>query len=81
VRKRLESILAALPPAEPHDSPPAALRGEPLRTVRAIQVLEWIGTPEARAVLRSLAGGEPSAQETRHARVSLERLDRRPDTP
>jgi WD40 repeat protein len=81
VRKRLESILAALPPAGPQDGPPDALLGEPLRTVRAIQVLEWIGTPEARAVLRSLAGGESSAQETRHAKVSLELLDRRPVTP
>ncbi len=46
---------------------------EVLRTLRAIQTLETIGSPEARAVLRQLAGGAPAARETREAQRALER--------
>ncbi len=74
MQRRLKAILAALPPMRPQDRQPDVLLGEPLRTVRAIQVLEWIGTPEAREVLQSLARGAPTAQETQHAKVSLQRL-------
>jgi hypothetical protein len=49
--------------------------GAPLRTWRAIQVLETIATPEARAVLRTLAAGAPSSS-TRQARAALGRLDK-----
>ncbi len=50
------------------------LSPETLRTIRAITVLEQIGTPEAKAVLETLARGAPGARETEEARASLERL-------
>jgi hypothetical protein len=55
--------------------------GELLRGVRAVEVLERIGTAEARAVLLTLAGGAPGRL-TREAQAALERLRRRlGDTP
>jgi RNA polymerase sigma factor (sigma-70 family) len=71
VRKRLEAILAA---------PLALPTGATLRTLRAIQVLEQIGTPEAQRVLTALAGGAPEARPTREARAALDRLARRSDS-
>ena len=50
---------------------------ETLRTIRAIMVLERIGTAEAQAVLETLAGGAPGARETAEAKASLERLAQR----
>jgi hypothetical protein len=43
------------------------------RAVRAIVLLEQIGTPEAVAILKAMAGGHPEAQPTR---VAVEALDR-----
>ncbi len=54
---------------------------EQLRPIRAVEVLEEVGTPEAKDVLRTLAKGAPGAALTREARASLRRLERRPDTP
>lgn len=68
VRKRVEALLAQV-----DDSLPA---GERLRTVRALEVLERIGTAEARTQLRGLAGGAAEASLTREARAALERLAR-----
>jgi hypothetical protein len=48
-----------------------------LRTLRAIQALERIGTTEARHVLRQLTSGARAARETREANKALERLARR----
>jgi len=71
-RKRLEELL----------SKPKVLRsGEELRGVRAVEVLEHIGTPGAREVLESLVKGAPAARQTREAKTSLERLDKRKATP
>ncbi len=67
--RRLERIL--------HSLTPPALAGEPLRCFRAIEVLERIATPEARAVLRHLALGLPEALLTRAAGEARERLDAR----
>jgi RNA polymerase sigma factor (sigma-70 family) len=50
---------------------------EHLRALRAVEVLERIGTPEARQVLDGLAAGAPEARLTREARESLERLTAR----
>jgi hypothetical protein len=56
----------------------AALSGDRLREVRALEVLEGLGTPAARKLLEELAGGAPDAALTREAKVSLERLTKRP---
>jgi hypothetical protein len=50
---------------------------ETLREVRAVEVLERIRTPEARAVLEGLAQGAPAARLTREAQASLNRLPRK----
>jgi HEAT repeat protein len=65
VRRRLEGLLAA-----PHRVP----TGEVRRVLRAIWVLERIGTDEARQVLQRLASGALAPQ-TRAAREALERLE------
>jgi hypothetical protein len=43
---------------------------------RAVLTLEWIGTPAARALLRNLADGVPSARLTVEARAAVQRLER-----
>ncbi len=50
---------------------------ERLRALRAIEVLENIGTSEAKRTLQRLADGAPEAQQTREARASLERFGKR----
>ena len=67
-RQRLEQMLSQLP----------RLSGESLRDLRAIEVLERLDTPEARALLEELAKGDPDARLTHDAKASLERLRRRP---
>jgi dipeptidyl aminopeptidase/acylaminoacyl peptidase len=64
-RRRIETILAS-----PRPVPCAAT----LRALRAIRVLEAIGTPEARQLLRNLAGGAAAARQTREAKAALQRL-------
>jgi WD40 repeat protein len=49
---------------------------ERLRAVRAVELLERIGTREAQQVLEALAAGAPAARLTREARAALERLSR-----
>jgi hypothetical protein len=44
------------------------------RAVRAIVLLEHIGTPGAVAILKDMATGHPDAQPTKVARDCLERL-------
>ncbi|HKB02356.1 MAG TPA: PQQ-binding-like beta-propeller repeat protein [Gemmataceae bacterium] len=63
-RTRLEGLLAKLEPMTP----------EKLRLVRACEVLEGIGTPEARDLLATWAKGPPGALLTREAADSLSRL-------
>ncbi len=57
-RRRIEELLVAAPP------PPTP---EELRQLRALIVLERIGTPEARRLLEEVAKGPPSARLTRQA--------------
>jgi hypothetical protein len=45
---------------------------------RALEVLERIGSPDARRLLNTLAGGVPEARLTQEAKASLERLAKRP---
>jgi RNA polymerase sigma factor (sigma-70 family) len=52
-------------------------RGEPLRTWRALSVLERAGTSDARGLLRTLAGGAPDAWLTTQAAAALDRLAER----
>ncbi|HEY7312523.1 MAG TPA: hypothetical protein VH643_24375 [Gemmataceae bacterium] len=65
VRNRVQAIQTSL-----HGAPPAPT----LRTLRAIRALERFGTPEARHILRKLAGGAAEARATREAKKALDRL-------
>jgi hypothetical protein len=51
------------------ESPPVAL----LKALRVVALLEQMATPEARGLLRTLAGGAPRARLTVEARAALER--------
>jgi hypothetical protein len=67
-RRRIEQLLRRI------DSQAGADR---LRVTRVVELLEYLGTPAARQLLRELAEGVPTAEETRAARAALERLARR----
>jgi WD40 repeat protein len=64
-RRRIEQVLHKL---EALASP------ERLRALRAIQVLEYAGTSEARQLLRDLAHGAAGVRLTREATAALERM-------
>jgi hypothetical protein len=66
LRRRLEALLQRL------EGPITST--ETLRQLRAVEVLEHIGSPEARQVLRTLAKGAPEARLTRETKAALERL-------
>jgi hypothetical protein len=70
VRRRLELVLKKM------DSSPAS----PEKRVipgRALLVLEHSGTPEAKELLKKLAGGATTAWQTQEAKAALERIARR----
>jgi hypothetical protein len=67
VQKRVEALLAALKGVPPRDT---------LRALRAVWGLERIGTPEARQLLKALAGGAPGARQTVAAKAALARLEK-----
>jgi WD40 repeat protein len=69
VRRRVEGILRHLEGAE--------WGLESLRVLRAIEVLEQAGTPDAQQVLKTLATGAPEARLTQEAKASLGRLSKR----
>ena len=48
-----------------------------LQQMRALQVLEMIGTPEARALVEELAKGDPDSWLTQQAREAQRRLENR----
>jgi hypothetical protein len=80
----MEAALAAKPPLEVAKRIDGLLAklggtlsaGEKLRSIRALESLEMIGTPDAAEVLKTIAGGAPEARVTEDARASLERLAR-----
>jgi len=65
-RQRLEALQTKLTTI--------AFTGERLRLVRAIEVLERIGSADARQVLETLAGGAPGALATSETQAALRRL-------
>jgi RNA polymerase sigma factor (sigma-70 family) len=67
VRRGVQGLLSALA---------AAPRGDTVRALRAIWLLEMVGTPEARQLLEALAKGAPLARQTVEAKAALARLDR-----
>ena len=69
VRRRVDQLLEKLDLAKS----PQRLQG-----LRTVEVLEHIGTPEAQAVLKSLAQGAPEARLTQEAKAGLDRLVKRP---
>jgi WD40 repeat protein len=66
--RRVEGLLERL------YAPPTAER---LQALRALEVLERVGTPAGRQVLEGLAVGAPGDRLTREAKAALERLARR----
>jgi hypothetical protein len=70
VRMRVERLLAKLETA--------VASPEQLRSLRAVEALEHLGTPAARRLLAALAQGAPEARLTEEAKASLGRLTRRP---
>jgi hypothetical protein len=73
VRQRIEQVIAAVSrfPVSPGD----------LRCSRSIQVLERIGSDDARKILQELAGGDESAAATTEAAAALDRLKARGRVP
>jgi hypothetical protein len=67
-RRRIEQLLDSLTTTVP--SP------DMLRQLRALAVLERIGSEPARALLRELASGTPDARLTREASATVARLTR-----
>jgi WD40 repeat protein len=73
LRQRLERLLDNL-------SGPVHLAGQ-VRDLRAVELLELLGSPEARQLLQVLAGGAPEARLTREARSAVRRLTEQAVTP
>jgi hypothetical protein len=69
VRRRVEGLLDRIATE--------ALSPERLRELRAVEVLEYLGTAEAQKLLARLAEGAPQARLTREAKASWQRLERR----
>jgi len=69
VRRRAQAILDEVLESFP--------RGEELAGVRAVEVLERIGTPAAERLLKELANGDPNARQTQEAKAAGERLSKR----
>lgn len=70
-RQRLNAILAAIDPEHPRELDP-----EVRRFVRAISILEEVGSPEAQVVLERMARGAPGAPTGVAAEEALARLRR-----
>jgi len=68
-RRRIEKLLDTFGGPVP---PPEALRA-----LRAVEMLEHIGTPEARQALHAVSQGAPEARLAQDANASLKRLEKR----
>jgi WD40 repeat protein len=68
LRRRAETLLA--------DSG-IARSAETRRALRAVEMLERVGSPEARQILEALGQGAPDARQTREVKAALARLSRR----
>jgi RNA polymerase sigma factor (sigma-70 family) len=66
VRSRIVKLLDKLNSATP--------TAEEIAESRAFEILEQINTPDARQLLKDLAGGAPNARRTREAAASLRRI-------
>ena len=79
LRARLANISDAEPRARvmrllaKHD--PTTPTAEVIREARALEILEQINTPEARALLKDLSAGTPSARRTQAAAEALRRME------
>jgi hypothetical protein len=73
MRRRIFGLLARLAPEQ--------MTTDELRQGRALEVLEYAGTPEARRLLEDLARGAPGPLLTTGASAALERLKRRNLSP
>jgi hypothetical protein len=69
-RKRVKELLEGVRAS--------ATAPERLRELRAVEILEHIGTSDARRMLQTLAGGAADARLTREAKTVLRRLARKP---
>jgi len=70
VSQRIERLLSKIEEQQ--------LDAQSLRGLRAVEVLEHIGSPGAKKVLETLATGAECARLTREAQASVERLNNRP---
>jgi hypothetical protein len=68
-RRRVEYLLGRLKRAV---FPP-----QTVRAMRAVELLEYVGTPEARELLVAIAKGADEARVTKDAKAALERVNRR----
>ncbi len=68
VRRRIERLVEAMEDV--------MLSAEELRQGRAVEVLEHLGTPAAKRLLKALADGTPGALQTQAARSALSRWPR-----
>jgi WD40 repeat protein len=69
LQRRVEALLAKLDAAR---LSPSTVE---VRALRMLELLEHLGTPEARTLLQELAAGAPEARRTRAAQAALARLD------
>ena len=69
-RRRLNQVLDRI-----HRGIPS---GTMIQSLRAVEVLERIGTNESKSLLKSLAGGASESRLALEAKAALERLEKRP---
>jgi RNA polymerase sigma factor (sigma-70 family) len=75
VRRRIERLLDRL------GGDGTTVPADRLRLLRAVELLEYLDTAEARRLLKALAGGAPGAVLTQQAEAALGRLAKRSGTP